>query len=174
MADTFFFFGSLMDPDVTELVLGRRVTAPAREAAVLAGFQRALFRGESYPVILPRPGGRVAGEVVRGITPEERARIAWFEEGEYDVTPVTVELAAGGREAALACLSRRDLPVQEGAWSLAQWQREEKAQFLELARLWMALQGKATVAEADAIWAAHKRERGLPAAPRGAKAIRRS
>jgi len=174
VAETFFFFGSLMDPDVARLVLGRTVPEAMREPATLAGYRRAVFAGESYPVIVPRPGGRVQGEVVRGIGSVERDRITWFEEGEYDVTPVAVELARGGRETALACLSRRELPVQDAGWDLARWQRDEKAQFLELAALWMSLHGKATVAEADAQWDALKRARGLPTVERTARARSRA
>ncbi|MEX2649462.1 MAG: gamma-glutamylcyclotransferase family protein [Alphaproteobacteria bacterium] len=156
----FFFFGSLLDGDVAELVLGRRLPTDSWRPATLEGYARVVFAKENYPVIVARPGGRVEGAVVRGLSPADHARIVWFEEGEYDLRPVTVSEANGRRLDVLACVARREIPVREGDWSLARWQREDKPAFMELVRLWMSLHGTATVAEAEALWDAHKASAG--------------
>jgi hypothetical protein len=156
----YFFFGSLLDADVTELVLGRRLAPDAWEPATLDGYARALFAKESYPIIVPRPGGRVPGAVVRGLSAADHARIVWFEEGEYDVRPVPTTLATGRRIEAYACVTRPHVPQRPGEWSLTRWQREDKAEFMALANLWMSLHGRVTVAEAEALWDELKLERG--------------
>lgn len=165
----FFFFGSLLDGDVAELVLGRRLPQDAWRPATLEGYAHAVFAKENYPVIVARPGGRVEGAVVRGLSSADHARIVWFEEGEYDVRPVTVIKANGRGLEVLACVVRREVPIREGDWSLAHWQRENKPRFMDLARLWMSLHGKATVAEAEALWDARKAAAGAASRP-GAEA----
>ena len=150
----FFFFGSLLDADVLALVIGRHLAARAWAPASLDGYVRALSALESYPVIVARPGGRVDGALVRGLSAADRARIAWFEEGEYEVTPVTVTLDGGRRIAAHACITHPDHPVRVGEWSLARWRREAKPGFMVRTRAWMDLYGRATPAEAEAAWQA--------------------
>jgi hypothetical protein len=148
----FFFFGSLLDEDVLAVVLGRAVAAPVFAPAVLEGYVRALSALESYPVIVARPGGQVDGGLVRGLSAADHVRIAWFEEGEYQITPVHVRLADGRRIAARACVTRPEHSVRAGDWSLARWQREAKPEFLPRVRAWMELYGRGTVAEAEATW----------------------
>ena len=100
----FFFFGSLLDADVAELVLGRRPAPRAWEPAALDGYVRAIFAKESYPILVPRAGGRVDGALMRGLSAEDTSRIAWFEEGEYDVRalPVTLDMTRPTQVQALA------------------------------------------------------------------------
>lgn len=159
----FFFFGSLMDDDVARLVLGRSVVARDRLPARAEGFRRALLAGESYPVLLPRPGGHVDGVLTRGVTAAEHARIAWFEDGEYDLAEIPVAVASGERVPAWVCLRRAGTAVNpDSEWSFARWQVEDKASFLELARGWMDLMGRATIAEAEAAWQALKAAQHAP------------
>jgi hypothetical protein len=165
----YFFFGTLMDLDVAAIVLGRPLAAGDRAAATAHGFKRAMLAGESYPAMVPRAGGAVEGVLVRGVTPAEALRIAWFEDGEYDVVEIVVTLATGERRPALACLRRPEVALVEGDWSLPRWQRDDKPAFLDLARGWMELFGRASVAEAEALW-----QRGRRAAALDAGARRRS
>ena len=127
----FFFFGSLLDADV----------------ALDAG--AALPR---YPILVPRAGGRVDGALMRGLSAEDTSRIAWFEEGEYDLAAVSVTLPTGRRLAAHACVTRAHVAQRPGDWTLSRWQREDKPSFMALARLWMSLHGKVSAAEAEAHW----------------------
>lgn len=148
----FFFFGSLLDADVAELVLGRRLPARAWEPAALDGYARAIFAKEPYPVLVPRPGGHVEGAIVRGLSAEDHGRITWFEEGEYDIEVLPVALATGKRLEAHACVTRAHVPHRPGDWSLARWQREDKPAFMALAELWMSLHGRVSITEAEARW----------------------
>ncbi len=150
----FFFFGSLMDRDVAEVVLGRAVPDAACEVARVEGFRRVLLAGESYPAMVPRAGGHVDGILMRGVTPAEHRRIVWFEDSEYDLVEVPVSRGSGARATALACLRRPGTAIQEADWSFARWQVEDKSAFLDLAGLWMSLYGRATVAEAETAWCA--------------------
>ncbi|MBM3585580.1 MAG: hypothetical protein FJX36_14520 [Alphaproteobacteria bacterium] len=53
-----------------------------------------------------------------------------------------------------------DQAQRPGGWSLARWWQEHKVAFMELARLWMSLYGRVTVAEAEALWDELKLEQG--------------
>ena len=59
----FFFYGTLLDRDVTALVLGRRLPPSAFEPAMLRGHSRRRARGVSYPVVVRDPRGEVSGAI---------------------------------------------------------------------------------------------------------------
>ena len=57
----FFFYGTLLDPDVTALVLGRRLPPAAFVPASLPGHARRRAKGVSYPILVRDPRGAGAG-----------------------------------------------------------------------------------------------------------------
>ena len=59
----FFFYGSLLDNDVTALVIGRRLPPSAWVPATLTGFSRRKAKGVTYPVAIRDPKGKVEGAV---------------------------------------------------------------------------------------------------------------
>ncbi|MEE8559476.1 MAG: gamma-glutamylcyclotransferase family protein, partial [Alphaproteobacteria bacterium] len=75
----YFFFGTLMDPDVRALVIGGPAPASRIEPATLAGFRRVHVAGRSYPMLISDALGRVEGCLVRGLDGRARARIGQFE-----------------------------------------------------------------------------------------------
>ena len=54
----YFFYGTLMDPDVRALVLSPAMRDVAVEAAVLEGYRRVFMRGRVYPVVIPACASR--------------------------------------------------------------------------------------------------------------------
>lgn len=125
----FFFYGTLIDPDVRTLVLG----APcAVEPAELAGWERRAIVGESYPLVLPRAGGRVEGVLARGIDAPGRRRLEVYEGDAYDVIDVEVRRADGRQKRALVFVPSRGSPLRASTsdWSYARWARNDKARFL--------------------------------------------
>jgi hypothetical protein len=123
----YFFYGTLLDPDVRRLVLGSPAASgvPAR----LGGFRRVGVAGRSYPTLVPVPDGSVEGLVVDTITPRQRVRLVAFEGREYREIVRTVMLADGDEREARLFVSRRPARVALH-WSLALWQRREKDRFL--------------------------------------------
>ncbi len=73
-----FFFGSLMDRDIAELVLGHRIEPGLQQPGFLHGYERLLVAEESYPALAPRPGSKVTGLIVEQISAVDMARMQFF------------------------------------------------------------------------------------------------
>ena len=89
----FFFYGTLLDRDVTALVLGRRLPASAFTPAALPGHARRRVRGASYPIAVRDPKSEVAGAVVGGLSARDVARLAAYEGPRYRIAPLKVRIA---------------------------------------------------------------------------------
>ena len=130
----FFFYGSLLDPDVTALVIGRRLPPRAWVAARLSGYTRRKAKGVSYPVVVPDPKGSVHGAVVGGFSQREVERLAAYEGSRYRIAPVRVRI--GGRLMVVSVFEPKEKAFQpvDGAWSLLEWQRRDKRKFVDRIR----------------------------------------
>lgn len=102
-----FFFGSLLDPELFEVVVGRPVASVVRVPARLDGWSARRVREEDYPVLVPTAGSGTVGRVIAGLSWTEIDRVQFFEGDEYDLSPVTVEVP--GPEAA-SVLAASPLP----------------------------------------------------------------
>ena len=89
----FFFYGALLDRDVTALVLGRRLPPQAFAPAMLPGYSRWRVQGGSYPISIPDRKGEVAGAIVGGLSARDVARLAAFEGSGYRVASLKVRAA---------------------------------------------------------------------------------
>lgn len=147
----YFFYGSLTDPDVLGVVLGRR---PELASASLEGWRRLRVAGESYPLIVPAAGERVDGSVA-DMRPADARRLAWYEGDDYLQAGQTVRLATGGTARARLFLPKPELAHANEAWDAAAWARTEKPALLEAARRWMAFEARQP-ANLDAAWRAAK------------------
>ena len=136
----FFFYGTLLDRDVTALVLGRRLPPGAFVPAVLPGYSRWRVQGGSYPISVPDRKGTVAGAMVAGLSSRDVARLAAYEGPGYRIAPLKVRI--GGVMTAVSVfepiVSR--LKPTDKPWSLELWQRRDKRVFV--ARLTRALNGR--------------------------------
>ena len=130
----YFFYGSLADPDVLGLVLGR--PRPRLAPASLAGWRRWRVAGACYPLIVPAPGETVAGAVA-DVSPAEARRLARYEGDDYILRALSVRLASGAPSTALVFLPRPDLAHAGEPWDPELWRRRDKAGLLEAARRWM-------------------------------------
>lgn len=130
----FFFYGTLLDRDVTALVLGRRLPPQAFQAAFLRGYTRYRAKGVTYPVIVRDPSGRVRGAIVQGLSVRDVERLAAYEGPRYRIAPLTVEVyGALTTVSVFEPLEKRFEPV-DGAWDLALWQRNHKRVFVDRVR----------------------------------------
>lgn len=132
----FFFFGTLMDPNVRELVVGRPLPASRSEPATLMGFRRVCVAGRSYPMLVPDPAGRVEGCLVRGLDAGAKVRIGVFEGDEYRPERHRVHLTGGARVEAYVFMAATGMRAGGTPWQLSTWQQRHKRAFLERARAW--------------------------------------
>jgi hypothetical protein len=131
----FFVYGTLLDSDVTSLVLGRRLPPAAFAPALLPGHRRRRAKGASYPVVVRAPNSEVSGAVVSGLSPRDVARLTAYEGPGYRVVLVGVK-AAGRRETVSMfepVISR--LQPSGEPWDLVLWQRRSKRAFVGRLRL---------------------------------------
>src|SRR5215471_10032258 len=115
----FFFYGSLLDPDVTAIVVGRRLPPRAWLPASLPGYRRTRAKGVSYPAAIRDPRSEVRGAVVGGFSPREIKRLSAYEGPRYRIAPLKVKM--GGKIAVVSIFEPLDLAFEPvgGAWDLA-------------------------------------------------------
>ena len=126
----FFFYGTLLDRDVTALVLGRRLPPAAFVSALMPGHRRRRVKGASYPVVIRAPGDEVSGAVVSGLSPHDVARLAAYEGQGYRIVMVGVKVA--GRREAVSMFEPVPGRLQPSSdpWDLVLWQRHSKRAFI--------------------------------------------
>lgn len=127
----FFFFGTLLDEEVLDFVVGRKVLAVDKRAASLAGFRRVKAQGVTYPIIVTQKNSSVAGMLVSGITIEEARRLIEYEGANYQL--VTLPVAAGKRQHQAQVF----VPVGAGGltplnedWMFEEWSRLHRNGFV--------------------------------------------
>lgn len=126
----FFFYGTLLDPDVTALVLGRRLPPAAFQCAILPGYARWRVEGGTYPIAVPAPGAEVIGAVVGGLSRRDVERLAYYEGPGYRIAPLKVKL--GGVLALVSVFEPVKTRLQPTAetWDLQKWQQRYKRAFI--------------------------------------------
>jgi len=126
----FFFYGTLLDVDVTALVLGRRLPPRAYVPASLPGHARWRAKGASYPVVVPDPRGEVAGAIVGGLSARDVGYLAAYEGPGYRIVPLRVR--SRGKLVTVAVFEPLVSRLQPSGdlWDLALWQRRHKRAFV--------------------------------------------
>lgn len=163
----FFFFGTLMDRDVLDAVvgqasagqlaigqpaMGQRTAVHGHRPAWLDGFRRVTVARETFPMVLPAPGHRLEGVVVEGLSAADIDRILFFESIEYAPRTIDVALADDSRLPARCFLTNDGVEHSGEAWDYGQWLNAHKADCLRETRLWMALYGHVDCQAADRLW----------------------
>ena len=133
---SFFFYGTLMDPDLQAVVLGGRL--PEGVSAVLAVYRRRLVAGQDYPAIAPVKGSSVSGLLLDGVSPTMAARASQYEGPQYTATSLPVTAEDGTVRDAWAFLPMADIRLSARDWSLDAWQRRRKHLALKSASAYMA------------------------------------
>lgn len=136
----FFFYGTLLDPDVMALVIGRRLPPSAFVPARAKGRVRRRARGVSYPILVRDPGGEAEGMVVDGLTVRDVERLTAYEGPRYRIARLRVQVEGGLRAVSVFEPLESGFQPVDGAWSLALWQGRHKRAFI--ARLKRALSAR--------------------------------
>jgi hypothetical protein len=125
-----FFFGTLMDADVRDLVLGPEYSDYEVRRGWLRGFRRVFMPGRTYPMLLPHPHGSVEGILVRGLSVEAVRRLSTFEGPDYHLVSLEILGETGDKRRAGVFLSDRKVTRGRIFWSLPTWRRRYKRQTL--------------------------------------------
>jgi hypothetical protein len=136
----FFFYGTLLDHDVTALVLGRRLPPAAFVPAILPGYSRWRVQGGSYPISVPDRKGEVPGAIVGGLSARDVARLAAYEGPGYRIATLKVRVGEHSTTVSVFEPIVSKLKPTNKAWDLALWQRRDKRAFV--GRLTRALSGR--------------------------------
>jgi len=133
---SFFFYGTLMDRAVLNLVSGIDFTAMQLQPATLRDFQRYRVKDVQYPGIVPSEGDHVSGVIVRGITQEAATRLDHFENDGYDRENVTVETKFGRQVNAAAYIASNRMVLEEEPWDFDAWKKRHRNGYVERVRGW--------------------------------------
>jgi hypothetical protein len=128
MAAPYFFFGTLMDAELLARVAGEPVAPGQIVPAEIAGFRRTGVIARSYPILMERPGGRVAGVLVFGLSPRAGTRLDAYEGANYELKPVTVRAGrwwVAARYYAFVGM-KNGLRSDGRLWVLERWRRRWK------------------------------------------------
>ncbi len=152
-----FVFGSLLDDDILDIVLGPRASRRLhREAASLRGFHRRRVQGEPFPMLVehPAPEAQVDGALLHGLDGEAWARLRFYEGPGYALRRLHVDCRERRRQhPADVFLATERLQDSGTPWDLGHWRRTEKPLAVLLARDLMALYGRTGPdGPPDAVW----------------------
>ena len=116
-----FFYGTLMDADILDIVLGRTVDRTVFAPAWVQDYQRYGVRGEHYPVLRPTPGARVYGLLGRLDGPRDAARLAWYEGPGFRRVALPVKAGAGETLTAYVFMDRGAHKSARQIWDHEAW-----------------------------------------------------
>lgn len=114
-----FFYGTLRDPGLLEIVLGRAADttrAHLPEHAVVEA------EGQSFPLLIAKENARAEGVLVRDLSERDIARLDFYEGAfDYALMSLTVDTADGAADALVYMPPVGRWP-EGNAWSLDAWQ----------------------------------------------------
>lgn len=116
-----FFYGTLMDTELLEIVLDRAIEPPRLVEAYVKGYQRYRVVGQDFPVLCPAPGEVVAGVVASLEAAGDEARLAFFEGDGFRPVEVEAHTIEGERVAARTFADGGALRREAGLWDYRAW-----------------------------------------------------
>lgn len=148
----FFFYGTLCHAPLLRQVMGR---LPAMQPATLAEHAVYWAEGGAFPLIVPEAGGAAGGMLVEGLSPDEAARLDYYEGGfRYDTRDVAVRAADGRAVMARVYFPQAGRWQPAAAWSLPDWVARYGAAAVATAADFMALMGRVPAEEVAARYGA--------------------
>ncbi|PHH93286.1 hypothetical protein CDD83_7985 [Cordyceps sp. RAO-2017] len=126
----YFFYGTLMDPEVLQTVTALREPPRLREASI-GGFEMKIWGGR-YPTLLRQrdpQGRRIEGKAWRATTLDQCLRLQQYETAAYQACTCTIQFLTGEVVQGLTFKWAGDptsSELSEGSFDLETWQREQK------------------------------------------------
>ena len=132
----FFFYGTLIDPEVLGAVLGRPVESTRRREAVVEGYGCVYRRGACYPVLVPDAPARTAGTVVSALTSRDVALLRLYEGPDYEIREITVRLSGNRARFVRAnvFLPGTGCEASSEIWTLEDWKKRFRQTFVRRVR----------------------------------------
>ena len=130
---TYFFYGTLRDPEIARIILGRPLSGLAPTATKLRGYRAMCVADASYPGLVAAPDdgdASVIGIVVTRLSEVDVSRLDRYEGPEYASKQVVVETSDGATIEAHVYCPRAALKLTDTPWSLMEWQRNDKKRFI--------------------------------------------
>ena len=154
MAVDFFFYGTLRDARVRQIVLGPDDSAEPAEPATLEGYRCAPVERGRFPAAVAQPGAITPGVLVREVSLDAAARVSFFEDDGslYSVALKPLGVAGARSAAAWVYIATAALPVEAGTWRFEAWQRHWKPDFLANAGAAMAAAAPAELNRYRRVW----------------------
>ena len=129
--DVLFIYGTLLDEDVRDAVLGHAMPPQNITPSIAPDYAIYAVAGASYPCLLPAIGEQAEGAALSGLTEEDFRRLDQFEGENYKRVPVMVHLAGDSSKAFTAQYYQPNQSLKtNGRWSLSDWKITEKQKFL--------------------------------------------
>jgi Gamma-glutamyl cyclotransferase, AIG2-like len=155
---TFFFYGSLMDRDLLEAVIGRDANHLIFTPGWLKGYVAEVAANYSFPTLVESRHGRVDGLIAQQLSTADVERIAYFEDEDY--TPIVADIATAEAEiSAQFYVATARLKSSGKAWNFDSWRRRDKPLLLAVTRKVMREHyGLTPMSEIDAVWHTVKAE----------------
>lgn len=141
-----FVYGTLLDPDVRQIVMQQDLPPEQVEEASIHGFRRVHVPGRNWPMLLAHHGsGRVDGMLLHGLDAQALHRLVVFEGEEYHLVPMAVTDSEGYAVRAGVFVGDRRVPPGHHDWFLEIWVRRHKRIFLRRAAVLMERYGSKAV-----------------------------
>lgn len=125
----YFFYGTLMDPEILSLVTGRRFRGHDLVPARLADWRRAAVRGAPYPAIVPAAGRVIDGVVIDGVDHRMARRLTTYEGPGYRERVLEVD-AGSDAVASRVFVPTQSMPVSRWDWSFDEWRKRHKRYYV--------------------------------------------
>jgi len=121
MTGTLFFYGTLRHAPLLEVVLDLPLDATDFRPATLRDYAAFGVAEGPFPMLLPRAGARTAGLLATGLSPQDIARLDFYEGGfDYDLIDIILEEG----EAAQVYVCAPDRWQLQDLWDFAAWQAQ--------------------------------------------------
>ena len=144
-----FFYGTLRDIQLLEIVLGRSADTLDLKPIEMPGYRVTGVAEGPFPTIFPVEGAAAPGLLVKGLSAEDIARLDFYEGG-FDYDLVSVMLPGGTPAEFYMSRPGRWTPTQE--WSLEDWSAEHGPMTYHAATEVMRLMGHKTRDEVAAMY----------------------
>lgn len=133
----FFFYGTLLDPEVRAAVMPHIAESLELQPARLRGYRRVRARHGTYPVLVSDARSRVDGLLVSGLDARALYRMAHFEGDLYLPQQRRVRATDGAAAQAWIFMAVHPGLAAQRSWSLQRWRMQHKRRLLADTSRWM-------------------------------------
>lgn len=125
-----FVYGTLMDEDVLNRVVGRPVPASSIGVAYVDGYRRVYVKDSYFPILIEAENATVEGRLVNGLGARAVQRLIRFEGRQFRLKRLSVRLEHGRAAEAECFLPVAGVAATDEDWDPAIWRRRYKRAYL--------------------------------------------